>query len=100
MRVKTQICVLLVALAACGGTIDGGGKSSYQDASDERGESPSVDAGQGDADAGTIDAGADADAAPLGCWICAALWAPDCSNPPPDAEQCVSCGLHCVSGDP
>lgn len=99
------LAVLLFMLAGCGG-IDGGGKPSSVDAAtDERGESPTVDAGQQEenlppTDAATLDAGADADAAPLGCWICAALWAPDCANPPPDAEQCNACGLHCVSGDP
>lgn len=38
-----------------------------------------------------------ADAGPVGCWRCAALWAPDCSQPTTDAEMCVACGERCNS---
>jgi len=40
---RSSLLALLLLLLGCGGTVDGGGKSSYQDAApDERGESPTV----------------------------------------------------------
>lgn len=85
----------LLFLLACGARDQlGAAREEQPDAA----PTPAHDAAA-DADVAEVRAPAEAgqEAGPVGCWRCAELWAPDCSQPTTDAEMCVACGMNCVS---